>query len=285
MTIREALSKGTAILKEANIEAPAAEAGVLLCHMLKKDKVYLFAYGEDGLEPVREEEYFRSIGQRVQSIPLQYITGHQEFMSLDFFVNPAVLIPRQDTEILVEAVLEHAKKLKDGTVEILDIGTGSGCIAISLAYYLSSAQVTAVDISKAALEVAGENAVKNRVLEKITFMESDVFDQIPEGKRFDVIVSNPPYIPAADISGLQPEVKHHEPRTALDGGQDGLDFYRRIADGAVEWLKPGGLLALEVGYDQAKAVSRLLESRYTGIGIVRDLSGIERVVTGRCTKK
>lgn len=280
MTVREALSKGTAILKEADSEAPALEAGVLLCHVLDKDKVYLFAHGEDLLEPGLESRYFSAVRERVNSVPLQYITGHQEFMSLDFIVNPAVLIPRQDTEILVETVLEHVKRQKAVPLDILDIGTGSGCIAVSLAHYLPSARVTAVDISEAALTVARSNAERNGVAKRVAFIRSDLFDGIAHDRKFGVIVSNPPYIPAGDIQGLMRQVKDHEPRTALDGGQDGLAFYRRIADEAAMWLKPGGLLAFEVGYDQAPEVSRLLQGRYTDIGSVRDLAGIGRVVTG-----
>ena len=280
MTVQEVLSKGIRISKEAQIGAPAADAGVLLCHVLRRDRAFLYAHGEEAVEPEQESRYLELIARRCAGEPLQYITGHQEFMSLDFQVNPAVLIPRQDTEILVEEVLGHVRGLRGGTVNILDVGTGSGCIAVSLAHYIPSAFVTAVDISIKALETAAANACVNRVNGRISFLQGSLFDRVAEETLFDVIVSNPPYIPTWELEHLQREVRDHEPRAALEGGADGLEFYRRITEQAVRHLKPGGLLAFEVGYGQAPEVCGLMEGVYEAVRTVRDLAGTERVVLG-----
>jgi release factor glutamine methyltransferase len=217
---------------------------------------------------------------------------------MDFRVTRDVLIPRQDTEALVGAVIAYAGKLpgkhagneKVGAfISILDMGTGSGCIAVSLAKYIMNCRVTAVDISEEALDIARFNAANNGVQNKIDFKKSDLFSELgPMGinKRFDIIVSNPPYIPSGEINNLQKEVKEHEPVIALDGGTDGLNFYRSIIAGAPAYLKPGGgLLALETGYNQAEAVCRLMKRDFCGIEVINDLSGIGRVVMGKLYTK
>ena len=278
MTLQEALKKGTEILKSVNIEAPAFEAGVILCHAVNCDRVFLYSHGDTVLEAGKEESYLKLIGQRAERVPLQYVTGHQEFMSLDFDVGPGVLVPRQDTETLVEVVIREAEENK---LRILELGTGSGCIAISLAYRLNSCLVTAVDISAEALKVAAKNAVKAGVDGRVAFIRGNLFDSLDPKEPFDIIVSNPPYIPSKDIGMLQPEVREFEPRLALDGGSDGLDFYRDIVAGSAGFLKTGGLLAFEVGCGQAKDVAALMSGSYLNVKICKDLARVDRVVTGR----
>lgn len=315
MTYGEAYRKGMEILKNAGIDAPANDAGVLLCYAAGCSRTHLYAYGDSVLPEQIERRYFELLEKRSGSYPLQYITGEQEFMSLVFEVTPDVLIPRQETELLVETVLDYcrirvlaendehveqealAKEKLSGRpdgygksdrhagrrrpVEILDMCTGSGCIAVSLARYLPGCIVTAVDLIPAALAVAGRNAEKHGVSGRVRFIRSDLFGSIPE-KKYDVIVSNPPYIKTEDICKLQPEVKFFEPVAALDGGSDGLCFYREIIRKSPGYLRMGGMLAFETGYDQAKAVAGLMESdgRFSYIRIHRDLSGTDRVVSG-----
>ncbi|MCX7747131.1 MAG: peptide chain release factor N(5)-glutamine methyltransferase [Clostridia bacterium] len=285
MTIKELLTAAINMLKKANIEAPAFEAGVILCNALECDRTHLYTHGEAIVADNQVERVFTAVKLRAERNPLQYITGHQEFMSLDFIVNPNVLIPRQDTEILVEAVLKNIAALESKTsyVNVLDIGTGSGCIAVSIAYYRENCRVTAVDISEKALETAKVNAANLCTEEKVIFIKSDLFDALGKEHygRYNVIVSNPPYIPSGDIGSLQEEVKQHEPHGALDGGDDGLDFYREIIDKSRLFLTQGGTLAFETGYDQARAVAELMKNYYENIEIIKDLSGTERVVLGR----
>ncbi len=281
INIDGALKKGIEILKNANNEAPVVEAGVMLCSALKCDKAFLYSHNDHCISRDEYDFYIEQLNQRASGKPLQYITGHQEFMSLDFIVTPDVLIPRQDTEILVETVINFAQNhLNSPALKILDIGTGSGCIAVSLAHYLKNCKVTAVDISEKALKIARLNADKAGAADRIRFLQSNVLERL-EKDRFDVILSNPPYIPAADIKKLQVEVRDYEPIGALDGGADGLDFYRKIVSEAPCFLKPDCLLAFEVGYDQAQKVSRLMSQCFDDIQIIKDLSGIERVVTGK----
>ncbi|MCX7842729.1 MAG: peptide chain release factor N(5)-glutamine methyltransferase [Clostridia bacterium] len=282
MTVGELLKKATSIFKEGNnVKTPAREAGVILSHLIKCDKIFIYTNADLNIDEVKAKEYIETVFLRAKGFPLQYITGHQEFMSLDFFVNPDVLIPRQDTEILVETVLEQIKGLHKTHIHILDIGTGSGCIGVSLAYYLPLSRVAAIDISKKALEVGRINAERMGVHSRVTFLESNLFERLEKGKLFDVIVSNPPYIPSSHISGLQIEVREYEPLNALDGGEDGLEFYRSIIKDAGRFLNPRGILAVEVGYNQAGDVAELMSLEFTDITIVKDLSKIDRVVSGR----
>jgi release factor glutamine methyltransferase len=285
MVLRDALKKGIEILKYANIDAPAVEAGVMLCSVLECDRVYIYAHENRVLSDEERTKFFSMIKMRTKGMPVQYITGHQEFMSLDFIVKPGVLIPRQDTEVVVEFVMGYTKSLSShvGPLKILDIGTGSGCIAISLAHYINNSFVTGLDISEEALEIAGLNALRLGVADRVAFEKCDVLSKL-KGQRFrqqyDIIVSNPPYIPEGDIAGLQREVKDYEPAIALDGGKDGLDFYRSIVSSALNCLKPHGLLAFEVGMGQAKTVKRLMEANFYDIKTIKDISKIERVVAG-----
>ncbi|MCG8482889.1 MAG: peptide chain release factor N(5)-glutamine methyltransferase, partial [Clostridia bacterium] len=222
------------------------------------------------------------LNKRLEGMPLQYITGTQEFMGLDFMVNQDVLIPRPDTEILVENVLKAVDLTHPSGISIFDIGCGSGAIGVSLAYYASKVDVSCVDISCAALKAAKQNAVTHNVHHKMHFFEGDIFAPIKH-QKFDMIVSNPPYIPDESIDSLQIEVSKYEPRSALAGGKDGLDFYRRIVKDAPHYLKNNGLIFLEIGYDQAAAVKDLLksESVYDGIEVIKDLAGHDRVVKAR----
>jgi protein-(glutamine-N5) methyltransferase, release factor-specific len=278
MTIREAFIKGTEMLKKSGIETPVADAGVMLCNAAGCDRAYIYAHGDDTLESHSDEIYAIFLAKRCSGMPVQYIVGKQEFMSLDFHIENGVLIPRQDTEILTEAVIEHCKHYK-GIIKILEIGTGSGCIAVSIAKYISNCFVVATDISSKALEIASFNAHKNKVNNKIHFIKSNLFSGINMG-CFDVIVSNPPYISTEEISTLQREVRDYEPLQALDGGLDGLDYYRNITGEAPGRLKKNGLVAFEVGIGQAIAVAGLMRRYFQDISIVKDLSGIDRVVKG-----
>jgi len=289
MTIKGALSEGIRILKEADIEAPAVDAGAVMCHVLGCDRVYLYTKGDMEVPEDILGEFFRMVGMRAKGMPLSYITGRKEFMSLSFKVTPDTLIPRPETEILVESVIEQAKKWQgfhtgEGMdLRILDIGTGSGCIAVSLAYYIKAkCRITAVDISEKALEVAEENALQNGVRQKIEFRESDLFSCLDRGReKYDIIVSNPPYIAEDEIQRLQREVRDYEPALALNGGRDGLDFYKRITAEAPEFLKPGGMLFLEAGYGQAHIIAEMMRKKFNDIRIIPDLSHIDRVVTGK----
>lgn len=280
MTYGEAYRTGIQILKNAGIEAPANDAGVLLCHAAKCDRTYLYAHGDASLGQGVELLYHELLEKRVNGWPLQYLTGVQEFMSLQFQVGPGVLIPRQDTELLVETVLDYCKR-SGQNLNILDMCTGSGCIAVSIAYHYPGCLVTAADVMPDALDIASGNAERNGVSHRISFIESNLFSNIPK-TEFDVIVSNPPYIRSGDIPALQTEVRDHEPIKALDGGSDGLCFYRSIIDTSPMYLKIGGLLAFEVGYDQASEVAALMagSGRYHDIRIHKDLAGIDRVVSG-----
>lgn len=238
----------------------------------------MFAHGSEEINSGIANRYFEQIQTRSMGKPLQHIIGSQEFMSLDFEVSGDVLIPRQDTEILVEAIINKLSTIKH-KIEILDMCTGSGCIAVSLAYYLKNSHLTAVDISSSAIAVAERNALKNSVAERIEFVCSSLFEKI--SGKFDVIVSNPPYIPKADIEELSVEVRDFEPRIALDGGADGLDFYRRIVNESPNFLAQGGILAFETGFDQAYVVADLMSTNFFGIEIIKDLSNINRVVIGQ----
>ncbi|MGN1032924.1 MAG: peptide chain release factor N(5)-glutamine methyltransferase, partial [Intestinibacter sp.] len=227
-----------------------------------------------------QEKYFlEMMKDRLNERPIAYIIGNREFMGLDFFVKEGVLIPRPDTETLVEEIINICNN-KTG-LNILDIGTGSGAITVSLAKYLDKSHVISVDISDIALEIASKNAISNKVDERIDFIKSDVFSNVSNEMKFDIIVSNPPYIRKGDIGGLDRQVKDFEPYNALEGGEDGLDFYRRITDESRQFLKKDGILAYEVGHDQASDVSKIMQQNgFKGIYTKCDLQGFERVVIG-----
>ena len=275
MTYAEAYEKGKNILTEAGIAEAGLEARLLLEHVCGTGRNDLLVHGDRLVEDVQCSSYEQLLTGRADRIPLQYLTGCQEFMGLNFAADRHVLIPRQDTEILVEEVLKNA------VLEILDICTGSGCILISLLRYSNDCAGLGVDISGGALRVAEKNAqnILSGFSGKVRFLESDLFENVEE--MFDVIVSNPPYIPAGDMEGLMPEVRDYEPRIALDGGEDGLVFYRKILEGSRSHLKKGGMLFFEIGYDQGRAVSKMMrETGFLDVQVRKDYAGLDRVVFG-----
>lgn len=277
MTIKEYLKKASAQLKNAGIDAPAFEAGVIVCHAQKISKAYLYAHSELELTQAEIAKLDMLLEQRAERRPLQYILGWTEFMSLPFEVGPNVLIPRQETELLVEKCIELARE-NFKVPEILDLCTGSGCIGISIAKFLETSRVTASDISSYALEIAKRNAKNIGVDNRMNFKCGDLFGSLDKSKKFDLIVSNPPYIETHTIEGLQAEVRDYEPRIALDGGSDGLDIYRRIAKEAPDFLNSGGYLIMEIGYNQGHSVTSLLSEHYRNIETVKDIEDNDRMV-------
>lgn len=279
MTIREILLKYSKELEEIS-STPRLDIEILLQKALGDvDRLYIHLNLEKVLSQEEDNLFLKLINERLNNRPIAYIVGNREFMGLDFYVQEGVLIPRPDTEILVEEVIEIGKNKDE--IEILDIGTGSGAITVSLAKYLDNANLTSVDISEIALEVGKKNAISNNVDNKIEFIKSNLFTEIDKNKKFDIIVSNPPYIRKKDVETLESQVKDFEPYTALEGGEDGLDFYRKITEQAKLYLKENGVLAYEVGHDQSEDVSKLMEiNGYTNIYTKKDLQGIDRVVIG-----
>lgn len=278
-TIGSIISKTVPFFKERGLPNPRLEADLLLAGVLKLPRVKLYSEWDRPLEPAEIQQYREVIVKRVQGWPLAYLTGRKSFLSWEFQVNPAVLIPRPETELLVEAVVEAVK----GRTEItgVDVGTGSGIIAISLAKLLPGSSWYATDISPEALGVAEANAVQLGVEQQIQFLKGDLLEPVAgSGVAFDLIVSNPPYIPSAEIGSLQPEVRQ-EPLLALDGGPDGLDLYRKLLPQAQKLLKDDGIIAVEHGFDQRK----LLEDLFRDAGFVTeskvDLAGWDRVMIGR----
>lgn len=287
MTYREAINLGEKVLNMADVADAKIDAWLLLEMVCKIDRSFYYLHMEDEVAEEQLSEYEIALRKRAEHVPLQYIVGEAEFMGLKFKVNSNVLIPRQDTETLVEQVLQEQK---DPDIRLLDLCTGSGCIAISLAVMGGYRDVTAADLSEAALKVAAENAdhlLQERRKEgcRFTLRRGDLFEALKPGERFDVLTSNPPYIPTEVVRGLEPEVKDHEPWMALDGTEDGLAFYRRIAHESKAWLNPGACIYLEIGYDQGEAVSRLLEAAgFCNIEVIKDLPGLDRVVRAEIKK-
>lgn len=274
MTYREAIETGTRILQKENIADAKIDAWYLLQMACKIDRNFYYLHEEDELTAEQQSEYESTVHKRAEHVPLQYIIGEQEFMGLKFKVNSNVLIPRQDTETLVEEALRIAKP----GMRVLDLCTGSGCIIISLAKNVADISCTGSDISKQALLVAKENAKANEV--EVEWERSDLFENI--SGTFDLIVSNPPYIPTGEIPGLMPEVRDFEPVDALDGKEDGLYFYRIITEKSPEYLTSDGYLYFEIGYDQGEAVSTMMrQCGYTQVEVIKDLAGNDRVVKGR----
>ena len=274
MTYREAIETGTRILQKENIADAKIDALYMLQMACKIDRNFYYLHEEDELTAEQQSEYESTVHKRAEHVPLQYIIGEQEFMGLKFKVNSNVLIPRQDTETLVEEALRIAKP----GMRVLDLCTGSGCIIISLAKNVADISCTGSDISKQALLVAKENAKANEV--EVEWERSDLFENI--SGTFDLIVSNPPYIPTGEIPGLMPEVRDFEPVDALDGKEDGLYFYRIITEKSPEYLTSDGYLYFEIGYDQGEAVSAMMrQCGYTQVEVIKDLAGNVRVVKGR----
>lgn len=281
LTLDLLLTEGVKVLTEAGIEEATLDARYLLFEVFHTDMTHFLldrgrVISEDDQVLDQVKQYRLMIEKRSQRIPLQHITGSREFMGLEFYVNEHVLIPRQDTETLVELILKDYKGRKP---VILDMCTGSGCIAISLSKIGGFDDVAAVDLSKEALKVAKRNADVLLGPGRITLIESDLFQAIEPKSRFDIIVSNPPYIPTEIIKELQPEVRNFEPMLALDGREDGLFFYRQLVSEGRRFLNPGGSIYFEIGYDQAESVSALLEDAgFAEIRVVKDAAELDRVV-------
>ncbi|MDE6664138.1 MAG: peptide chain release factor N(5)-glutamine methyltransferase [Lachnospiraceae bacterium] len=301
MKYREVYEWGTERLREAGISEMELDARLLLEYVCRTDRNTLLVHGDREVSSEEYDSYVNHISKREKHVPLQYITGIQEFMGLEFEVNENVLIPRQDTEILVEEVMRY---LHDG-MRILDMCTGSGCILLSLLYYSNDCMGLGMDVSQGALDVAARNLDKLKAIKgeiDAEFMRGDLFEGLEDSHyankasegadierdglneveaRFDIIVSNPPYIKSSVIETLMPEVKEHEPISALDGREDGLYFYRRIIEQAGAYLSGGGRLFFEIGFDQGEAVKSMMEAAgYKQVEIVKDYAGLDRVVHG-----
>lgn len=270
MTIKEAIKYGSDLLKENKIEDYSIKVKILISFITGIKKDILINYEDVEILDNKLEIYIYNLNKIIEGVPIQYITKKQEFMGLDFFVDENVLIPQPDTEILVEEVLKISK-LYNKKINILDLCTGSGAIAVSLAKYIKDVNIIATDISENAIEIAEKNAIKNNAENKIKFVVSDMFKNIEN--EFDIIVSNPPYIETKEIEKLSKEVKN-EPIIALDGGNDGIKYYKIIADNYNKFLNIGGYLLLEIGYNQGESVSKLFKNSE----IKKDLSGNNRVI-------
>lgn len=274
MTYQEAVKNGEKVLNLANVSDAKVDAWMLFEMACKVDRNFYYLHMDEDITAEQQKEYEIALKKRAEHIPLQYITGEQEFMGLKFKVNSNVLIPRQDTEVLVEEAL---KRIQPG-MRVLDMCTGSGCIAVSIAKNVPHIEMHAVDISKQALNVAKDNAKLNEV--SVEFERSDLFDHVTG--KYDVIVSNPPYIPTSEIPKLMPEVGSFEPVEALDGKEDGLYFYRKIIAECKEYLNPDGMIFFEIGYEQGADVSALLqEAGFSQVAVVKDLAHLDRVVFGK----
>jgi release factor glutamine methyltransferase len=280
-TVRMAMIGAGRFLGAAGIENPRLDAELLLRHVLGINQAEFYLRVDDAIGPDAERRIWRLVQRRARREPLAYITGQKEFWSLDFTVTPDVLIPRPETELLVEAALERTRSMLRSPVKLLDIGTGSGAIAVCLAKELREAQISAVDISSAALQVARENAERHRVADRIRFVEGDVFAPLAEKREnFDLILANPPYIRSGDLAELTPEVREWEPITALDGGADGLDFYRRIVSECGGYLAGEGRLLFEIGESMAQAVGQMIARAggFEAALVLRDYAGKDRVI-------
>ncbi len=281
MTYDEALKSGIAYLEKHSVPNAHFDAEELLLYLAKFSKADFLMHRIDEIPENLENDYVLLLEQRGQRIPLQHIIGEQDFMGLTFLVNSDVLCPRLDTESVVERALQLAGKYENP--KILDLCTGSGCIAISMYHFLKQEKkkisVDAVDLSEKALEVAKKNAFSNRAY--IEFYQGDLFEPLTTEKKYDMIISNPPYIPSRVIDGLMPEVRDHEPRTALDGDEDGLKFYRLISEQAKNYLAPGGCLVYEIGFNQGEDVSEIMnELGYKNVSIEKDLAQNDRIAYG-----
>ncbi|MFN3467380.1 MAG: peptide chain release factor N(5)-glutamine methyltransferase [Candidatus Brocadiales bacterium] len=283
--LQEVLAEATQFLEKAGIDSPRLDAEVLLSEVLNLPRHQLYAKLNESIDSASLKIFRRLVRKRATRVPLQYIIGHVEFMSMDFLTKEGIFIPRHETELVVEAVLQRAEDIAQSVI-IMDIGTGSGNIAISLAVNLPHAEVYASDISQKALRLARFNAQRYLVENKVSFLKGPLYTAFRglglEGK-VDFIASNPPYVPEGEWKGLQPEVRDYESPEALMAGKDGLDCYREIIKGASLWLRPGGWLVLEMGEGQAVPIQGLIlkEESLGGVEVIKDLQGIERVIVAR----
>ncbi len=275
-TIRETLAMATETLRMNGLETPRLDAEVIMAAVLNLSRPDLYIKSEDAVSPERLTKYFSLVERRAAREPVAYITGVKEFMSLPFRVNRDVLVPRPETELLVEEALA-IKPLR-----IIDVGTGSGAIAVSMAYYLPGSRVTAIDISAEALAVARHNAVLHGVAGRVTFLKGNLVDPLVKSEHygcFDLVAANLPYIPSSEMDNLPVDVRGYEPAKALDGGPGGLEKYRELCPRAFELLKTGGAILLEIGYGQAVQLLAFLTGvGYQNIQVIRDLAGLERLV-------
>ena len=272
-TLAQVLKMGEDVLVEADVPEAVLNAWYLFAHCFRTDRSHFFLDRDRDADQQACERFEKALGKRCRRIPLEHITNETEFMGLPFYVDERVLIPRQDTECLVEEALTLAQGKK-----VLDLCTGSGCIGVSIAALGKPEEVVLADISPEALEVAGRNAEDNRVM--VRLCQSDLLTEIRE--KFDVIVSNPPYIASAVIPELMPEVRDHDPLLALDGGKDGLDLYRRIIKGAPEHLSSGGWLLFEIGYDQGEDLKKLMcDAGFEKVQFKKDLARMDRIAMGQ----
>jgi release factor glutamine methyltransferase len=288
MDVRAALKAAMHRLREARVPSHTLAAELLLMHTLGRDRAWLYAHHEEPLDAPAAEEYFALIAQRAAGTPTQYLTGHQEFWGLDFEVAPGVLIPRPETEHVIEVALERlGPASREQALRIADVGTGSGCIAVALAKELPRATLFATDISAPALAIAGRNAARHGVAERIQFLECNLLEGV--GARlaapcFDLIASNPPYIAHEEAAGLPTDVRDHEPHQALFGGTTGAEIYPQLIAQSATRLRPGGWLVVELGYNSLPLVHPLLDSQaWTGVTVTNDLAGTPRVLAASKT--
>lgn len=285
MEIKDLIRMGIKKLDRRKYSNPPLECVLLLAYLLDVDKTYIYIHNNEEVPSSVEDKYFSLIDERRKGYPIQYILKEKEFMGISFYIEEGVLIPRPDTEILVQYVLDYIdEKYKEGDIKIVELGTGSGCISLSIAYYKKNVFVYSVDIDKKANAVAEENSKRLKLPGRVKILEGDLFQGIKNmglKNSVDIIVSNPPYIPEDEIFGLQDEIKKYEPLWALDGGEDGLDYYRRIIPQSKEYLKNRGILVFEMGFDQGRKIKELMEKEnFRNINILKDLQGLDRVITG-----
>jgi release factor glutamine methyltransferase len=274
VNLQAALRAGVEHLEENGVGSPRMNAEVLLMFVLGCDRAHLYAHPERGLTDDEQTRYQEALAERARGVPAQYITGHQEFWGLDLVVTPAVLIPRPETEHLVETVIELARGM--ASPRIVDVGTGSGCVTLALARELPAAVIQATEISPAALEIARANAARLQLAERVRFHETDLLAGLPDAD-FDIVASNPPYVGESEYDKVQLEVRKFEPRSAVFAGHDGMDVIRRLVPEARRALRPGGWLAIEIGYSQSESAGGLLRS-WRDVHTVADLQGIPRVI-------
>ncbi|MDK2804233.1 MAG: release factor glutamine methyltransferase [Peptostreptococcaceae bacterium] len=280
MKIKDIINYGVATIK--NTESPSLEIQMMIAKVIEKDRLYIMLNLEEDIDESKVEIIKTMIDKRKNSYPLQYILGEREFWGMDFKVSEGVLIPRQDTEILIEETL---KKLNDhkhkSNLKGFEIGVGSGIISITLLKEIETLTMIGVDINDKAIELTKANALKHEVSDRLCILNSNLFEKINKENQFDFIISNPPYIETKVIDSLQEDIKQHEPKLALDGGEDGLDFYRAIIEQSKSYISPEGFIAFEIGYNQAEAVKKIfVENGYPNVTIAKDLAGFDRVVIG-----
>jgi release factor glutamine methyltransferase len=284
MILKQALASAVQLLDDSAVGSPRMNGEVLLMFTLGCDRAYLYSHPERELSSEEESRYEEAVERRASGYPSQYITGHQEFWGLDLIVSPAVLIPRPETEHIVEVVIEIARAAEyidqPGRPKLVDVGTGSGAIALALAKELPAAEVLAVDLSPSALEIARANAARLQLEPRVQFRESNVLETVVCDGSFDFVVSNPPYVALSEADKVQDVVKKYEPKVAVFAGEHGLDIIRRLIPQAHESLRPGGFLVMEIGYSMSEAVMGIMEG-FEELHAVPDLAGIPRVVVGR----